>query len=102
MNTYRYYIVPPKRILDGIHNTLMNTSSYFTGKLNAYNEMLMGKMDPSEDNPLMMKQIHIDFVEFTKQIGKFDKLVEFAEEYYDLPYHLRRDYLNRFFTLHFT
>jgi hypothetical protein len=63
---------------------------------------MIGKMDPSEDNPLTMEQVHIDFVEHCKKIGKFDKLAEFAEEYYILAYHLRKDYLRRFFILNFS
>lgn len=92
----------PFRILDLVHDNMIDLASYFAGKLNEYNEVMAGKIIFDKADPLLMENEHIDFVKKVKQSGKYEKLLEFAKEYETIPYHMRGPYLTRFFTLHFT
>lgn len=93
--------ISPIPLLDIVHDSLINTTAYFADKLDKYNEFMQGKMEPTEETPFSMQQIHIDFINVAKKKGKYRILLEFANEYQTIPYNFRAGYLARFFTLNF-
>ena len=93
-------IVQPFRVIDYIHDSIIDITAYFSGKLNEYNEVMLGKSLAEPDDPLNIEKEHIDFIERVKKEGKYEKLLEFAKIYKDVPYNMRAGYLTRFFNLY--
>jgi hypothetical protein len=102
MSTSLKSTILPFRILDFVHDNMIDLASYFAGKLNEYNEVLAGKIIFDPNDPFNMETEHILFIESVKESGKYENLIAFAREYETVPYHMRRRYLHRFFTLNFT
>lgn len=87
--------------LNRIHNQLLSTASTLTSKLDSYNEILQGRVDPKDsDGYTPIVEEHFNYI---KKIEKsdpkyFSNLSEFSSLYSQAPYHLKYQMLKEFFS----